>query len=76
MASYLAPKVDGKKGIGPLGFSFIYVAVIYCGFFFVFFAEWMLEPLDADKKIHVAKYMSWSAELFKSSKGTAYYFCM
>lgn len=34
MASYLAPKVDGKEGIGPLGFSFIYVVVILLSFFF------------------------------------------
>lgn len=28
MASYLAPRVDGKEGIGPLGFGFIYVVAI------------------------------------------------
>lgn len=65
MASYLAPKVDGKEGTDPLGSSFIYVVILLSFFFFV---NGSLSHLTLTEKKHVAKYMSWSAELFKSTK--------
>lgn len=49
MASHLAPKVDGKEGIGPLGSSSIYVVVILLSFYF-FCSEWKFEQFDADRK--------------------------
>lgn len=50
MASHLAPKVDGKEGIGPLGSSSIYVVVILLSFSFFCSSEWKFEPFDADRK--------------------------
>lgn len=70
MASHRAPKADGKEGIGPLGFSFIYVVVIsLLGFFCV--RNRSLSHLTLTEKIH----MSWSPELFKSSKRNIIFAC-